>query len=212
MTDALSVLPVRDALDFGDRPDPAVGIFETLRVAGGQVPLLEAQLARLADSARELYGVGLPSLAERVRRSAPPGDARLRVLYVPGQDPVTEHGPVGPDPTFDRLAPFTLPGGLGPHKWADRGLLDGITVAAGPSSVPLLIDADGSLLESTRMNVLIEERGRLVSPPADGRFRSGFGRVRLHYDEEPVDLDRLLAADAVVLTSALRVVRVPLLG
>ena len=100
-----------------------------------------------------------------------------------------------------------LPRGLGPHKWCDRRLLDAITVAAGTAALPLLVDDDGSVLESARMNVLIEERGRLISPPADGRFRPGFGRRRLQYDEEPVDLDRLLAADAVVLTSALRVVR-----
>ncbi len=101
-----------------------------------------------------------------------------------------------------------LPGGLGPHKWLDRRLLDAITVVAGTTALPLLVDDDGSVLESARMNVLIEERGRLISPPSDGRFRAGFGRRRLQYDEEPVDLDRLLAADAVVLTSALRVVRI----
>jgi para-aminobenzoate synthetase/4-amino-4-deoxychorismate lyase len=99
---------------------------------------------------------------------------------------------------------------LGAHKWIDRRLLDSITTAAGPEALALLVDDDGSVLESTRMNVLIEERGRLISPLADGRCRAGFGRTRLQYDEEPVDLDRLLAADAVVLTSALRVIRLPL--
>ena len=119
------------------------------------------------------------------------------------------HGPRGPDPVYTEVAPFVLPRGLGPHKWNDRRLLDAITAVAGPGALPLLVDDDGSVLEATRMNVLIQEHGRLVSPPADGRFRAGFGRTRLRYDEEPVDLDRLLAADAVVLTSALRVVRLP---
>jgi branched-subunit amino acid aminotransferase/4-amino-4-deoxychorismate lyase len=63
------------------------------------------------------------------------------------------------------------------------------------------------VLETTWANVLIEERGELVSPPHDGRFRSGVGCRRHAFREEPVDLDRLLAADAVLLTSALRTVR-----
>ena len=81
--------------------------------------------------------------------------------------------------------------------------------AAADGAMPLLIDTDGSVLESTWANVLIEERGRLISPPDDGRALPGIGRRAFRYDEEPVDLDRLLAADAVVLSSALRVIRIP---
>lgn len=201
--------PVRDALDFGKRPDARRGIFETILFADGEAPLLEAQLDRLAQSARDLYGAGSGPPAGEARRAVPSGTGRLRVSLLPGGPVTMDHGPRGADPVYTELAPFTLPGGLGPHKWSDRSLLDAITAVAGAQALPLLIDEDGSVLESTRMNVLIEERGRLVSPPADGRFRDGFGRRRLRYDEEPVDLDRLLAADAVVLTSALRVVRLP---
>jgi para-aminobenzoate synthetase / 4-amino-4-deoxychorismate lyase len=207
----VNVAPVRQALDFGERPDPARGVFETLLVSDGTVPLLEAQLERLSESAHTLYGATLdPDLAQRVRDATPLETARLRVTFTPGQPPQVDHGPCPPDPVYTQIAPFALPGGLGPHKWADRALLDAITVAAGNEALPLLTDTDGSVLETTRMNVLIEEHGRLISPPADGRFRSGFGRTCLQYDEEPVDLDRLLAADAVVLTSALRVIRLPL--
>ena len=207
----MNVAAVRQALDFGERPDPARGIFETMLVSDGMVPLLDAQLKRLGASAHELYGETLkPGLSDAITAAAPPGTARLRVTFTPGQPPQIEHGPRPPDPVYTEIAPFVLPGGLGPHKWLDRDLLDAITTETGAQALPLLIDTDGSVLETTRMNVLIEERGRLISPPADGRFRSGFGRTRLQYDEEPVDLDRLLAADAVVLTSALRVIRVQL--
>jgi para-aminobenzoate synthetase/4-amino-4-deoxychorismate lyase len=207
----VNVAAVRQALDFGERPDPARGIFETMLVSDGQVPLLDAQLERLADSAHELYGETLkPGLSGAIQAVTPSGVARLRVTLIPGHEPQVDHGPRPPDPVYTEIAPFVLPRGLGPHKWLDRDLLDAITTEAGAQALPLLIDADGSLLETTRMNVLIEEHGRLISPPADGRFRSGFGRTRLQYDEEPVDLDRLLAADAAVLTSALRVMRLPL--
>ncbi len=205
----LPALPIRDALDFGERPDPADGIFETILFTDGAAPLLDAHLERLVASARELYGVNPSSAAAAARRALPSGTGRLRVSFVPDDTTTIGHGPRGPDPVYTEVAPFVLPGGLGPHKWNDRRLLDAITAVAGPGALPLLVDDDGSVLEATRMNVLIEEHGRLVSPPADGRFRAGFGRTRLQYDEEPVDLDRLLAADAVVLTSALRVVRLP---
>ncbi len=210
MSVGLTALTPRDALQFGPRPDPRAGVFETMRVTDGVVPLLEAQLDRLAGSVRELYGIEVPLPVARVRDITPSGDARLRVTFVPGDSAAIDHGPVGPDPVYEGIAPFVLPGGLGAHKWIDRRLIDAITAAAGEGSLPVLVDEDGSVLESTRMNVLIEERGRLISPPADGRFRPGFGRERLRYSEEPVDLDRLLAADAVMLTSALRTVRLPI--
>jgi para-aminobenzoate synthetase / 4-amino-4-deoxychorismate lyase len=205
-----ALAPLQEALEFGPRPDPALGIFETMCVAGGEVALLNEHLARLTDSARTLYDVEPEFAPSQVRAAVPAGNARLRATFRPGSESEIDHGPIGADPVYQRIAPFLLPGGLGPHKWMDRRLLDAITARAGEGSLPLVLDADGSVLESTRMNVLIEENRRLISPPTDGRFRAGFGRTRLRYDEEPVDLDRLLAADAVVLTSALRVVRLPL--
>jgi para-aminobenzoate synthetase/4-amino-4-deoxychorismate lyase len=201
--------PVRRALDFGSRPDPSLGIFETVHVVSGRAPRLAAQLERLRASAHALYGVDLAAAFDRLRPSVPLGDGRLRIAFVPGGGLRVDHGPRGPDPVLTEITPFILPGGLGPHKWLDRCLADALTTAAGPGALPLLLDADGAVLESVRMNVLIEEQGRLVSPPSDGRFRAGFGRAGLRYDEEPVDLDRLLAADAVVLTSALRRLRIP---
>jgi para-aminobenzoate synthetase / 4-amino-4-deoxychorismate lyase len=201
----LTAAPVRNALDFGPRPDPALGIFETIAVKDGEPLMRDAHYGRISASARELYGVELafpaPTGAERH------WSGRSRLTFVPGEGLSTETGFIGPDPDYTSIAPFVLPGGLGPHKWADRRLLEAITLEAGEGVLPLLVDSDGALLESTRTNVLIEERGRLISPPTDGRARPGVGRLQLQYDEEPVDLDRLLAADAVVLTSALRVLR-----
>jgi para-aminobenzoate synthetase/4-amino-4-deoxychorismate lyase len=214
----VKLAPIRAALDFGPRPDPQRGIFETILVTDGQAPLLDAQLERLRESARELYGPALvdDELAERrltpVRAGVPAGSGRLRVALEPRRGLVTEHGPRPADPSYTGLAPFVLPGGLGSHKWVDRRLVDGITAAAGQGALALIVDEDLAVLEATRMNVLIEEHGRLISPPSDGRFRPGFGRRRLRFAEQPVGLERLLAADAVVLTSALRVLRLPLVG
>ena len=209
----MQIAAVRQALDFGERPDPATGIFETMLVQDGALALRDLHYARINASASELYGV------ERVVE-APAGPlprrswtGRMRMTFDPGRGLVRgSAGRLGPDPVYSELAPFVLPGGLGSHKWLDRALLDAIGAAAGAKALPLLIDADGSVLEAPWASVLIEEHGRLVAPPDDGRALPGIGRTRLQYDEEPVDLDRLLAADAVVLTSALRIVRFPLPG
>ena len=206
--------PVRQALDYGGRPEPARGIFETMLVLNGRLPQRDLHYARMDASAKELYGVehaapAPPTEQLPVRR----WNGWSRIAYVPGAG--LQPGDLGftrPDPVYTGIAPFVLPGGLGRHKWLDRELLDGITAAAEPGALPLLIDEDGSVLEAAWANVLIEEAGRLVSAPVDGRALPGIGRRRLRYDEEPVELDRLLAADAVLLTSALRTVRIPLRG
>ena len=204
----LSAQPVREALDFGERPDPAAGVFETILVQDGLLVMRDAHYARINASAEELYGAQSVVHAPERRLPRRHWTGRTRITFVPGHELAVEVGALGADPLYTGIAPFVLTGGLGCHKWADRRLLDALGEAAGPGALPLLIDDDGSVLESTRMNVLIEERRRLVSPPTDGRALPGIGRRRLQYDEEPVDLDRLLAADAVVLTSALRVVRI----
>src|SRR6202021_2865133 len=101
------IAPVRQALDLGDRPDPARGIFETLLVSDGTVPLLEAQLERLSESAHTLYGATLdPDLAQTVRDATPLGTARLRVTFTRGQPPQIDRGPRPPDPVYTQIAAF----------------------------------------------------------------------------------------------------------
>ncbi len=95
-----------------------------------------AHLARLTDSARTLYGVEPELAPSQVRAAAPTGNARLRATFRPGSESAIDHGPIGADPVYERIAPFLLPGGLGPHKWMDRRLLDAITARAGEGSLP----------------------------------------------------------------------------
>ncbi len=200
----MRVAAPRRALDYGERPDPAAGVFETLLVRDRGVVGYLAHRDRMNASAGTLYGVApLPAAAPPEPRHA---TGRMRLTFAPRAGLSIEERQSAPDPVFSGIAPFELPGGLGPHKWADRGLVDALSAAA-DGALALLLDSDGAVLEATWASVLIEESGRLISPPSDGRALPGIGRTRLRYDEEPVDLDRLLAADAVVLTSALRTMR-----
>jgi para-aminobenzoate synthetase/4-amino-4-deoxychorismate lyase len=198
------------ALDYGRRPEPARGVFETILLEAGCPKYLDAHLQRLAASVAELYGVILPAgLEQRLRPTAggAPGRARLRVLIgASGEvDAVTTSEPPASDQEL-RLAPFLLPGGLGAHKWQDRDLVDALASASG--AMPLLVDSDGVVLEAAHANVWIVEGDALITPPADGRILPGVTRAALlagesSAREEPISYERLLAADSTFLTSAI---------
>jgi para-aminobenzoate synthetase/4-amino-4-deoxychorismate lyase len=182
-------------------------------VRRGQVHALDRHLERLAHSLAALYGTRLPAgLARRLRRHAAglSGEYRLRVDAVPGQElsvtarPVADgyRGPV-------TLAPLVIPGGLGPHKWRDRRLLD----ARPADPAPLLVDADGTVLEAAWGNVWLLDGDRLTTPPADGRILPGTTRalllerapaLGLTAREAPISLEAMRTAAVTFATSSIR--------
>ncbi|ADB49602.1 bifunctional chorismate-binding protein/class IV aminotransferase [Conexibacter woesei] len=197
------------------RPDPAAGVFETLLVRDGVALHAAEHVARLAHSAERLYGLPLPDdLAERVTAASEgAGGVRLRVVAVPSRGRLDVTLALAPNPRRQLpvvLAPFTLSGGLGAHKWLDRQLLDTLAQQAG-GATPLLLDGDGSVLEAAWANVFAIEEERLLTPPADGRILPGVTRALLldaaeeaglTAVEQPLRLDDLAAADAVLLSSS----------
>jgi para-aminobenzoate synthetase/4-amino-4-deoxychorismate lyase len=200
-----------------ERPDPSLGVFETVLVREGRVHLLDAHLARLRRSLSELYGLGLPAgLRALTVRRAETLDAphRLRVDVVPDGDALTVELKVSALTAGQTAAavctPVVVPGGLGSHKWCDRRLLDSL---APTGRIPLLVDDDGDVLEAGPANVWLIEDSRLVTPPADGRILPGVTRellldlspsVHLNARVEPVSIERLRDATAIFLTSSLR--------
>ena len=202
--------PLRLAPKPIPRPDPARGVFETIRAEAGEAKRLDAHLARLARSLAELFDAPLPPEVERAVReeAARVGEGRLRLdangrvwSVRGGPEPRAAGGPV-------ELAPVCVPGGLGSHKWADRRLLDALTGAVHPA-LPLLVDLDGFVLEASRANVVIREGDSLFTPPRDGRILPGVGLAEWREAvEDAIPLDRLERADAVYLVNALRGVEV----
>jgi para-aminobenzoate synthetase/4-amino-4-deoxychorismate lyase len=187
------------------RPDPAAGLYETILVVDGVPHHVEAHLARLAGSLRALYRLPLPhELAERVAAAARGhGRARLRIDQIPGEDTQLEVTALaGPAPAV--LRPVVLPGGLGAHKWRDRTLLASHE-ADDLATLPLLLDADGYVLETSRTSVIAEAAdGTLHTPPADGRILPGVTVARLRATPRALTLDDLRAAHAIHVASALR--------
>ena len=209
---------VERALLHGRRPDPAMGVFDTMLVEHGRPVSLELHLRRLADSLNEVYGATLPpTLAAGVHMAAaeatgPDGRARLRIdVDADGGVRITLR-PTGPPPLeASVLELYALPGGLGAHKWRDRRLLDALS-ALRAGTVPLLVDTDGVVLEAATANVWIAEGDDLITPPADGRILPGTVRAELLANEpsareEPIELERLASAESVFLTSSITVRR-----
>ena len=210
------VAPVPALVGEADRPDPSLGVFETILVRGGVAVDARAHLARLERSAHALYGAELPpDVRERVAAAAAAAPLqRLRVVARPSDGPsgaiaisiAAEPLASEPAPEAVTLAPAVLPGGLGAHKWHDRSLLH--ELATRLDAVPLLVDLDGDVLEVAYANVFIVEGTHLITPPLDGRQLPGTVRARvlaLHPAlEERITLDRIAAADEVLLASSIR--------
>jgi para-aminobenzoate synthetase/4-amino-4-deoxychorismate lyase len=184
-----------------------MGLIETLRTEDGVAIGLAGHAARLAASARAVYGLEVdaePALAAAARGHA--GVGRLRADLTADGCLEVAWAPAAVR-TIPPLTPYVLPGGLGPHKWRDRGLLDTLTALGG---TPLLLDGDGEVLEAAWAAVVLVEGDRRIAPPDDDRrlpsltLRTVPGLIR-----EPFDLARLRAADDVLLAASVSLLVAP---
>jgi para-aminobenzoate synthetase/4-amino-4-deoxychorismate lyase len=170
------------------RPDAALGVFTTLRVRDGEPVALDAHLRRLSRSVAALYGERLPDV------EIPRHDGAVRIVFVPGAGVRVETRPLTTRAHPIVLTPYVLPGGLGEHKWSDRRLVDALSA---DGTTPLLVDADGTVLEAAWASVLVRRDGRLLTPRVDGRILPSTSRP----DAEEADI-RLREGDEVFLSSA----------
>ena len=200
-------------------------MFETLLVAAGRPVELDAHLERLAGSVREIFGTEPPTaLREEAERAAEGTElGRLRIDVAPDRDGVLRPrlavAPIDPEFSFpeqgEAVRSVVAPGWSGAHKWADRGWLEEVEAELG-EEVPLILDADGHVLEAGRANLFVVREGALATPPADERILPGTARaatIEIASDlgiavaERSLRLEDLHAADAVFLTSSVRGLR-----
>lgn len=160
--------------------DVSRGVFETLLVVDGRPVQLDAHLARLDASVRAVYGTTVRAgLEDAVHRHVAhlTGRQRLRIDAAPRDGDVRismTAADVGPAQTAWDLVPRLVPGGQGPHKWSDRTRL-----AASTGDEPLLLDTDGSVLETARGNLFAVLDDGLHTPALDGRLLPGTVRARV---------------------------------
>ncbi len=179
-------LPADDrGLAYGD------GLFETMRLAEGRVPLLELHLARLADGCRRL-GLRSPGAAvvveeiERVREGRAEGVVKLIVTrgsggrgYTPPADArerrvVSCHPlPVYPGTHYRtgvRVWLCRTPLGRNPALAGLKHLARLEQVLASSEPAPpdaaegLMRDVEGRVVEGIRSNLFLVRRGGLVTP------------------------------------------------
>jgi len=96
------------------------------------------------------------------------------------------------------LTPYLLPGGLGDRKWRDRALLNAL---AHDGTTPLLIDADGTVLEAAWAALLIRRDNKLYTPREDGRILPSTSRPPA--TQARLTLEDLERADEILLSSSL---------
>ena len=169
--------------------DTSLGIYDTVLVTDGLAVDVEAHVARLDSSVRAVYGQTVRAgLEEAVHRKAAglAGRHRLRIDAVPLGDDVLVRMTVRPildDVDAWTLVPRVIAGGLGPHKWSDRQAL---AHEARPDLDLLVLDDDGSVLETGRASLFVVHDDGVHTPPLDGRILPGTGRARV--------IDQLLEA------------------
>ncbi len=210
------------------RPDPQLGIFETILLIGGVAVELDAHLHRMEASARTLYQRSLPPEARRMVEAAAQrwqGPGRLRLLARPREDGSLELGIQTEaiehktcSAAVDRgtiLLPTWTGGGLGAHKWRDRSGLADLADQHGlvDDQEILLVVRTGEVLEAGRANLFVLDGGTLITPPTDGRILPGVTRAQvltiarsldIPTAIEPVPFDRLAGAEEVFLTGSIR--------
>jgi para-aminobenzoate synthetase/4-amino-4-deoxychorismate lyase len=178
------------------RPDPQAGIITTLRADAGHAERLGEHLSRLERSSRLVYGLHLPDrIGRKVRDVAAQtfDSQRIRVTMTPTGEATVEAWTIDAADEPIVLEPVCLPGGLGPHKWADRRLVNALEHHTAPAE-PLLCDLDGIVLEATRWALVAELDGALVTPPDDGRILPSLGISTMHEAIRPVAM-RLTLSD-----------------
>jgi para-aminobenzoate synthetase / 4-amino-4-deoxychorismate lyase len=181
--------PLIDAIGGWIRPDPSLGVFETLLVQDGVAINRDAHLARLARSVKALYGAGLPPIG------LPRSDGAVRITYIPGRPIAVQWRPLTRRAVPVVLTPHVVDGGLGEHKWNDRRLVQELSK---DGTTPLLLDRDGTVLEAAWAAVLIRRGGRLYTPREDGRILPSTSRP------EAVQADlKLEPGDELLLSSSL---------
>jgi para-aminobenzoate synthetase / 4-amino-4-deoxychorismate lyase len=157
-------------------------------VLDGNPVELEAHLRRLGASLADLFAAELPAGArEAVLEGARPvRHGKLRLTVAPTaasmetEIAATELEPERVFPSAEHgvaLRSLLVEGGLGPHKWADRRLLEQAERGAA-GEMPLLLDSDGAVLEAARGSLFTGGRDWLATPPLDGRILPGIARRR----------------------------------
>ncbi len=208
------------------------GVFETIKVAGGQPFALSRHLARLATSAA---GLGLPPPdLEQIRagvtavvQTAPAVPlARMRITFTAGMGPLGSERAKSPATAVVALAEQQSPAefvdvAVVPWRRNEFGALTGLKTTSYAENVRALsyaaeheageaifANTAGNLCEGTGTNVFVVVDGRLLTPPLSSGCLAGVTRALVLEwaggAEENLPVDALADADEAFLTGTTR--------
>ena len=185
---------------------------------------LERHLQRMASSARDLYGAELPPQLREDAVAACAGvtlgreridvrfDAEGEAEWEAVATPIDAGEFFPPWERGAALCSVEAPRWSGAHKLADRDWLEAKEAELG-DAVPLLIGADGAVLEAGRANVFALFDGALATPPLDGRILPGTARAAVREiareegvetREQPIHVADVYTAEETFLTNSIR--------
>ena len=203
-------------------------MFETILVLDGRPVELESHLGRLGASLARLYRRQLSAAPRRPGRGCRLREAGCLAPDASAYSPDSAHELSwelslieAPEALRSgqvrsvRLVPALLPGGLGCHKLQDRRVLSRIRQDLGLDADEqlILLDEDGTVLETDQANVFAVVDGVLRTAPDEGRIRAGTTRevvialaasAGIEVSTEPFRLCDLALAEEIFLTSSIR--------
>lgn len=199
------------------RPAPVFSLLETLRwTPTDGYFLLEQHLARLADSAdyfdRALDLKAIRAQLHQLAATLAPIPHRVRLTLPPNQGPGLEAQPLIalPQPyriglarhPIDSRDPFLY------HKTTHRRVYDQALAAAPGWDDVLLWNDQGELTESCLANIVVEQEGRLLTPPVRSGLLAGTYRGLLlsrgEISEQVLQLADLDRCDRIFLINSVR--------
>lgn len=169
-------------------PRPPFDLLETLHLEGGEYPLLDGHLHRMADSAAyfdfPFPVAALRAALDEVTRAFPDEPRRVRLLLSPTGAVRVESVPFPPLPdspprvTLART-PVSRTNRFLYHKTTHRALYDAQRAAHPDAWDVLLWNEEGELTEFTIGNLVIELAGHCYTPPLDCGLLPGVQRAAL---------------------------------
>jgi len=207
-------------ISYGD------GVFETLRVVAGQIPLLDYHMQRLQRAENLLgYGIDLDGLAEHLCLAAASPVAGIRLM-------VYRHGgsrgyaAKGAETQYELLPIESIPAsvaqniGIAQHRLPERSDNPGLKSCSAIDYIIaanendrwddlLLFNASGHLVETTRANIIFSRGDELLTPSLErsgvrGVFREALLDANLGIKETVIDREMLASFDGALTVNALR--------
>ena len=192
-------------------------VFETILICNGQPVAFTQHVSRLEAAT----GINAKDfILQQIKETT--GFGRLRIDYSITAR-LSSHYRLINKPAFFQgrfeyftVTPIRLPGhyaqsGLGDRKYSDRQLLESLELELTPH-VPLLLDGDDFVLETSRHSVFMIDGDTLMTPPLDGRILPGITRhelirlaqsLNISVEEKPLKIEDIWKSQGLLLSNSI---------